>query len=62
MNERYKSPTGGQQSNEKILENELFQFITFIKRTPNSIQRQLLPYCFELKREFPSDHRVKNFY
>lgn len=62
MSERFKSLMGGQLSNEKLLENELFQFITFIKRAPLSIQRQLHPYCFELKREFPNDNRVKNFH
>lgn len=62
MSDRFKGTAGGLTQNERMLEYELLHFITFVKRAPLSIQRQLLPYCFELKRDFPNDNRIKAFH
>lgn len=62
MSERLKGTTSTQPQNDRVIENELLQFITFVKRAPLSIQRQLYPYCYELRREFPADPRVKAYH
>jgi hypothetical protein len=62
MSERFKGLANIQSQNEKALENEIYQFTTFVKRAPFTIQRQLLPYCFDLKRSFPNDHRLGIFH
>jgi hypothetical protein len=62
MSDRFKGTAGSQSQNERMLEYELLHFITFVKRAPLSIQRQLLPYCFELRKDFPNDTRVRAFH
>lgn len=62
MSERIKSQSSSQYQNDRVLENEILLFTTFIKRAPLSIQRQLLPYCFDLKRDFPADNKLKIFH
>lgn len=59
MSDRIKGQPVVLQSIEKAVEGELLYLCTYIKRCPYSIQKQLLPYCFELKKDYPSDARLK---
>ena len=44
---------------DKAQENELLTLTCFVRRAPKAIQRQLVPFLQQLRKEYPQEETLK---